>query len=229
MEKTRRKFLQILISAVVSGSVFSLFKVVGAKALPRPPASLVEDDFLKNCARCYQCIDVCPADALHPASIGDGIANLGTPVLDPAKCILCMECVRVCPTRAILKVPKEEIDIGTAVIDPDRCLALLKKKRCKACYKACKLDAIKLKKRRYPVVLEDKCTGCNLCTKRCPTDPPAIVVKYEKAKRYTAPGKHLAMHLENRVAPYEFPPDDFKTWFIKRLKKIAFNHGLIKE
>ena len=73
MENSRRNFMKILISGVASGAVFTVFKVSGAKALPRPPASLVETEFLKHCTRCYRCIDICPADALAPASIFDGI------------------------------------------------------------------------------------------------------------------------------------------------------------
>ncbi len=229
MEQSRRGFLHILVSGGVSFAIFTLFKVSGAKALPRPPASLVEDEFLKYCTRCYRCIDVCPADALHPASILDGISNLGTPVLDWTKCIICMECVRICPTGAIKKVPKEEIDIGNAVINHDTCLAWQKTKRCKDCYKACKYDAIKLEKRRYPVVIEDKCIGCGLCTRRCPTDPKSIIVHYEKLTRYQPSDKHLTVRLEDRVAPYEFPPDDFKTWLRKRINKLAHHYGIIEK
>jgi ferredoxin-type protein NapG len=227
MENSRRNFMKILISTVASGAVFTVFKVSGAKALPRPPASLVESEFLKHCTRCYRCIDICPADALAPASIFDGIANLGTPVLDWRKCILCMECVRTCPTGAIKKVPKEELDIGNAVINRDTCLTWIKKRRCRNCYKACKYDAIELEDRRYPIVVEDKCIGCGACFNRCPTDPKSIVVYYDKVKRFQPSQKIIALKHEDNVGPYDFPPPGFGEWLGSRIKKLARHYGLI--
>ncbi len=227
METPRREFIHFLVSAAISGTFFGLLKTGNAKALPRPPASLVEDDFLKSCARCYRCIDACPADALRPASILEGVANFGTPVLDPNHCIFCMECVRACPTGAITKIPKEEVDIGVAVIDKETCLAWQKKKRCKDCYRACDAKAIKLEKRRYPVVNAERCNGCGACVRRCPTQPLSVKVVYEDVKRYPAPQKRIAVRPEDRLGPYEFEQDDFTTWFGKRMKKIAQNHGMV--
>jgi len=228
MKLSRRDVLNIIISGAISGIVFTFFKVSGAKALPRPPGSLIENEFLKYCTRCYRCIDVCPAGALKPATLFDGITNLGTPVLDWKKCIMCMECVRICPTEAIKKVPKEEIDIGNAVIDPDICLSWQKTRRCKNCYKACKYDAIKLEKRRFPVVIEENCNGCGACEQRCPTDPKSIVVHYDKVKRFDPSGNRFVLQLEDRVGPYDFPQSNFKTWFAGRIEKLAKHYGIIK-
>lgn len=229
MEDSRRNFIQFLAGAVISGSAFTLFTATPAKALVRPPAALLEADFLKACTRCNQCIDVCEADALHPASILGGITSFGTPVLDGKKCILCMECVRICPTGAIKKVPKQEIVLGKAVINEDTCLAWQKKKRCKDCYRACKEKAIILKKRRYPKIVADKCNGCGLCVRRCPAIAGTVEIKYDQALRYPAPKEHFAASLENRVAPYEFAQDDFGTWLKKRIEKIGKNHGLTSD
>ncbi|MBN2687383.1 MAG: 4Fe-4S dicluster domain-containing protein [Deltaproteobacteria bacterium] len=228
MKFTRRDALHIIISGAVAGSVFTLLKVTGAKALPRPPGSLIENEFLKFCTRCYRCIDVCPADALKPAGIFDGIVNIGTPVLDWKKCIFCLECIRTCPTGAIARIPKDEIDIGNAVINRDTCLAWTDKRRCKNCYRACKYEAIELEDRKNPVVIEAKCTGCGACEGQCPTDPKSIIVNYDKDRRFDAPEKLVAMRLEDRVGPYEYPPPGFKTWLAERIKKLARYHGIIE-
>ena len=228
MGLTRRDAFRIIAGTAVSGLFFAVLRIPGAKALPRPPGALTEKSFLRFCTRCYRCIDVCPADALHPAGLFDGIPNLGTPVLDWKKCIFCQECIRACPTGAIAKIPKDEIDIGNAVIDRDTCLDWTRKRRCGVCYKACRYDAIELEDRRYPVVIEDKCTGCGLCEQRCPTDPKSIVVVYDKVKRFDAPESWFLVRPEDRVEPYEFEPPGFGTWFAKRLERLARYYGLIR-
>ena len=228
MSISRRSFFQFVVSGTVSGALFTLFKVKRAKALPRPPGAITEEEFLNSCSRCFQCIDVCQPLALRPASIFEGVANLGTPVMDANKCIICMECIRICPTDALKKIPKEEVDIGTAVIDHDICLAWLKKKRCKICYKACPAKAFELKKRRFPVLDPDKCNGCGICVRKCPTEPKSIIISYEGAKRFAPPDDRFALHLENRVDPYEFPPPDFKTWFVNRVRTLAEHYGIAK-
>jgi ferredoxin-type protein NapG len=228
MSISRRNFLHFVISGTVSGGLFTLFTVKCAEALPRPPGAITEKEFLQYCSRCFQCIDVCQPLALRPASIFEGISNLGTPVMDANKCIICMECIRICPTNALKKIPKEEVDIGIAVIDHDICLAWQKKKRCKICYKACPTKAIKLKKRSYPVLDPEKCNGCGICLRKCPTEPKSIIISYEGAKRFAPPKERFALRLENRVAPYEFPPPDFKTWFVNRIRTLAEHHGIAK-
>jgi ferredoxin-type protein NapG len=228
MTISRRGFIQFAASSVLAGAVFSVFKLKRAEALPRPPGALTEEEFLKYCSRCFQCIDVCQPLALSPASLFDGVANLGTPVLDVTRCIICMECIRVCPTGALKKIPKEEVDIGTAVILQDICLAWQKKKRCKVCYKSCPSKAIKLEKRRFPVLLPEKCNGCGICIRKCPTAPKSITLSYEGAKRFDSPKKRIALRLENHVGPYEFPPPNFKTWFVNRVRTLAEHYGIVK-
>lgn len=222
---SRRGFLQFAIGGAASTALFVTFRLGRAEALPRPPGALTEEAFLKQCSRCFRCIDVCQPMALRPASLSDGVANLGTPVLDVTRCIICMECIRTCPTGALKKIPKEEVDLGTAVIHKEICVAWQRKQRCKACYKACPHKAIELKKRRYPVLIPEKCNGCGICVRKCPTDPKSVTLSYQGSRRFAPSQKRIAMRLEDRVGPYEFPPPDFGTWFINRVRTLAEYYG----
>jgi len=228
MSFSRRDAIHILVSGAVSTLIFTSFKVSGAKALPRPPGALIEPEFLKYCTRCYQCIDVCPADALHPAGISGGIPNFGTPVLDWKKCIFCMNCIRTCPTGAIKRISRDDIDIGNAVINHDTCLTWSGQSKCDICYNACRYDAIKLDKKIYPVVLEDPCTGCGACERKCPTNPKSIVVYYDKVKRFLPPKKGISLRLPDESGK-KHGKEDFKDWFVERIRKLGKSYGIIKE
>jgi ferredoxin-type protein NapG len=122
-------------------------------------------------------------------------------------------------------VPKHEVVLGKAVIQKETCLAWLETKRCKDCYQVCKDKAIRLEKRRFPEIEADKCNGCGLCVQRCPAVAGTIKINYGEAVRYPAGKDRFAFRPEDRVEPYEFPPDKTVTWLKKRLEKIAGNHG----
>ena len=228
MSFSRRDALHILVSGAVSTLIFTSFKVSGAKALPRPPGALIEPEFLKYCTRCYQCIDMCPADALHPAGISGGIPNFGTPVLDWKKCIFCMNCIRTCPTGAIKRISRDDIDIGNAIINLSTCLTWSGQSKCDICYNACRYDAINLENKIYPVVLEDPCTGCGACERKCPTNPKSIVVYYDKVKRFLPPEDRISVRLPDESGK-KHGEDDFKDWFVERIKKLGKSYGIIKE
>lgn len=229
MSISRRRFLHVVVSGTVCGMFFTFFKVERTEALPRPPGALIEADFLAFCSRCNRCIDACQPLALHPAGLLDGMVNIGTPVLDVTRCVICMECIRKCPTGALKKIPKEEVDLGTAIIDRDRCLAWQKKKRCKACSKKCPTQAITLKERRYPVLDAGKCNGCGICVRSCSMEPKAVIISYRGARRFERPDIRFARRLENRVGPYEFPPPDFKTWFVNRIETLIDRYGFVEK
>ena len=228
MNLSRRALLQLGGSAAISGVVLGLTSVGRAHNLVRPPGALDEPAFLASCSRCLRCLDACAPMAIKTAPVFGGIANLGTPVLETNKCILCMECIRTCPTGALSKIPKEEIYLGTAVILKDVCFAWLKSRRCKECEKACKPEAIVMEESRFPVVKAEKCNGCGICMRRCPTEPRAIYISPEGAHRTVRQEGRILVALEDRVGPYENPPAAFPEWLKNRFAKLAEHYGISK-
>lgn len=107
-------------------------KLKADKLLLRPPGAVDEDDFLKLCIKCGQCLQVCPYDSIELEDI-DGGASVGMAYIDPLKrgCYLCeaFPCILACPTGA-LDHEKDEIKyvhMGMAVIvNESACLALKK-------------------------------------------------------------------------------------------------------
>ena len=91
----------------------------GRRGLLRPPGVGDEEDFLRKCVRCGECMKVCLRSALYPASLQAGLYGLYTPTLVPrlGYCEYnCSLCGQVCPTGAIPKLPldqKKKAVIGT--------------------------------------------------------------------------------------------------------------------
>ena len=120
----------------------------------RPPGALDEDEFMKRCIKCGQCIRVCPTNVLQPGGVEGGFENLWTPVLNnrigSSGCQHnCVACAQVCPTAAIRPITigekhgtgrfKEQgfIRIGTAFVDRNRCLPWDMNRPCIVCQENC--------------------------------------------------------------------------------------------
>lgn len=179
-EPSRRDLFQ-LGGAVATVGVMNLTILPAKKASPplfRPPGAETEEEFLSQCIRCGQCIEVCPEKALLAGDYRHGL-SLGTPYFIPRKapCTMCMDCPEVCPTGALKPLPMEDTRIGVAVIDEERCYAYLDDV-CRSCWNNCPLydEALYMKEFQFPVVVEDKCTGCGLCEYTCVMDEPAIKI-----------------------------------------------------
>ena len=125
--------------------------------LIRPPGALSEDEFLKRCIKCGQCMRICPTNVLQPAGMEFGLETLWTPVLNnrigTSGCQLnCTACSYVCPTSAIRPITLSEklglgefaeagpIRIGTAFVDRSRCLPWAMDKPCIVCQENCPLS-----------------------------------------------------------------------------------------
>jgi len=175
-----------------------------ADIILRPPGAIPEDDFMKACIKCGECVTACPYDTLKLAEAGDN-KPVGTPFFEPRKiaCEMCTDipCVPVCPSGALdvdlvssidIKTKQQVLDInkarmGATIIDAKSCIAFWGI-QCDICYRACPLmdEAIKLEYVRNertgkhailkPVIDNEVCTGCGLCENACVTEVSAIKV-----------------------------------------------------
>lgn len=162
------------------------------RLLIRPPGSVPEDEFLKRCVRCGECLRACPNNALQPCSFDFQGQRLWTPQLVPdwSGCEpSCNNCGFVCPTKAIRALPlpeKRACRIGLAVVNCETCLPHALREDCRLCFDECHkagYDAIEFMRIGTkvdefgepvedsgflaPVVLAEKCVGCGLCQTRC--------------------------------------------------------------
>ena len=163
--------------------------------LIRPPGAVVEDEFLRRCIRCGECMKVCIGGALHPDFLRGGAFSLWSPVLVArlGYCELdCTLCGQVCPTGAIRLIKVEEkrkTKIGLAVIDKNRCLPFARGEECLVCEEHCPTGekAIVFERRKVlvgsepkelqqPRVLTELCIGCGICETRCPVSGVSAII-----------------------------------------------------
>ena len=154
---SRRGFVLSLLSGVFAVPAVRLSNKLGGNwyhRVIRPPGSLAEEEFLKRCIKCGQCMRACPTNVIQPGGIEGGLENLWTPVLNyrigSSGCQLnCTACGQVCPTSAIRPITLSEklgldefteagpIKMGTAFIDRNRCLPWAMDKPCIVCQENC--------------------------------------------------------------------------------------------
>jgi ferredoxin-type protein NapG len=143
----------------------------------RPPGMLHEMMLLKHCLRCGKCVEACPAGAIFPLGADWGNAA-GTPAIVPRSqpCVLCsgLKCTQVCPSGALQPLEaNHEVTMGTARVDEERCLTW-QGRACTACIAVCPQSALRFDGDGKLEVLVDKCVGCGLCERACPTEPQSI-------------------------------------------------------
>ena len=154
---SRRGFILSLASGIFAIPAVRLSNKLGSNwyhRVIRPPGALAEDEFLKRCIKCGQCMRVCPTNVIQPGGIDGGLENLWTPVLNnrigTSGCQLnCTACGQVCPTSAIRPITLSEklgtdefakvgpIKLGTAFFDRGRCLPWAMDKPCIVCEENC--------------------------------------------------------------------------------------------
>ena len=145
-----------------------------------PPGAENVDNYLKECTRCYECVSKCPHEAIRVWH-GDNSEFAGYPVIEPRQqpCQLCSDfpCIAACPTDALREIYQDK-PLGKAYIDQSTCFAY-QGNVCQSCVTSCPLtgQAINLDQHGAPVVNDEFCTGCGICTYVCPADEPAIKIK----------------------------------------------------
>ena len=172
----------------------------------RPPGSVAEDEFLRRCIKCDQCIRVCPTNVLQPALFEAGLEGLWTPIMISKMgwCELnCTLCSQVCPTGAIREISiaeklgvgpfeaKGPIKTGTAFYNQGRCLPWAMDTSCVVCEEVCPVSPKAIFTRnvevtdrwgatielKRPYIDPVKCIGCGICEHECPVkDDPAVYV-----------------------------------------------------
>ena len=154
---SRRGFVLSLASGVFAAPAIRLSGRVASNwysQVIRPPGALAEQEFLKRCIKCGQCMRVCPTNVIQPAGVEGGLEGLWTPVLNnrigSSGCQLnCVACGQVCPTSAIRPITLDEkkglgefadkgpVKLGTAFVDRNRCLPWSMDKPCIVCQENC--------------------------------------------------------------------------------------------
>jgi len=199
----RRIFLTGIISGFALSKIFAFTIPKNKERLIRPPGVKGEEDFLKRCVRCGECMKVCLKNALYPLGFQNGVYGLFTPVVIPrlGYCEYnCNLCGQVCPTGAIPNLPlqlKKNSIIGLAIIDKNHCLPYAKKINCIVCEEHCPIPEkairfqeetekdykgrlVRLKK---PYIVEELCIGCGICENKCPLDGKSAIEVFSKRKR----------------------------------------------
>ena len=203
---------QLLMSGLFGLLFFPMVRQSGlvkknwSKYVIRPPGSVAEDEFLRRCIKCDQCIRVCPTNVLQPAMFEAGLEGLWTPIMVSKMgwCELnCTLCSQVCPTGAIREISiaeklgagpfeaKGPIKTGTAYYNRGRCLPWAMDTECVVCEEVCPVSPKAIFTRnvqvttrwgetielKRPHIDAQKCIGCGICEHECPVkDDPAVYV-----------------------------------------------------
>lgn len=203
---------QVLLAGIFGSIFFPMAKLSGgvrknfSRYVIRPPGSVAEDEFLRRCIKCDQCIRVCPTNVLQPALFEAGVLGLWTPIMISKMgwCELnCTLCSQVCPTGAIREISiaeklgigpfeyKGPIKTGTAFYERGRCLPWAMDTDCVVCEEVCPTSPkaiftrnIEITDRwgktlqlKRPYIDPEKCIGCGICEHECPVkDEPAVYV-----------------------------------------------------
>ncbi|MGC8781923.1 MAG: 4Fe-4S binding protein [Anaerolineae bacterium] len=179
---SRRELIGGVAAGVAGVALAPAMQLTRGRGLLRPPGALPEEEFVRTCILCQECVRVCPTGGLKPTTLEGGLAAVGTPHLVP-RVGACTRnpscphlCAQVCPVAAIRPVAPEQVKIGRAVVEHDLCLAWDQQVKCLVCVEACLVEAAQMYNGRI-IVDPTRCTGCGRCENACPVAGSAIHVK----------------------------------------------------
>lgn len=136
-----------------------------SRMIQRPPWALPEDDFIKACTRCLDCVPVCPTQII--------VVVRGFPEVDftLGQCTFCGNCATLCKDGALPRADKKAVPWSIKARIAATCLAQ-QDVECRACGDPCEADAIRFSPRAggppLPEVDAALCTGCGACVAPCP-------------------------------------------------------------
>jgi len=114
LDVSRRRLIESVLAGVVLFPVMRSTIASGTSPqyrVIRPPGSITENDFLRRCIKCGECMKVCPTNVIQPALLEAGFEGIWTPILINRigyceyNCILCSH---ICPTGAISPLTVEQ-------------------------------------------------------------------------------------------------------------------------
>ncbi|MCE5341412.1 MAG: 4Fe-4S binding protein [Planctomycetaceae bacterium] len=152
---TRRGLMAAAFTGLMAMPTFKLLKTSrDSVGIIRPPGALPENEFIKRCIKCGQCMRLCPTNVIQPLGIEAGVLNLWTSTMNyrigTSGCQYdCVACGYVCPTGAIRPLTLAEklgkgkfsadgpIKLGTASFDRTKCLPWAFSTPCLVCQENC--------------------------------------------------------------------------------------------
>lgn len=139
---------------------------------------------IDRCIGCGVCARICPNRCIKLVELDDPkLGKVKRPQVDVGRCMMCGYCAEYCPKQAMIVTPEYELASevrGDLIYDPyslryphkpgyEVHLIEVLPSELRGRPKAEKTD------HDYPVLIDEKCIGCQRCAKVCPTDAIKMV------------------------------------------------------
>lgn len=148
-----------------------------SKELPlRPPYNAGEQQFIEQCTRCNECVDVCETKIIEIGSGGFPRVNFADD-----ECTFCGKCSDVCESNALDTTANQAF--STDITVTNQCLAQ-NEVYCQSCRDACDELAIKFdffsERIPKPQIDLEACNSCGACVSICPPNAINITITKER-------------------------------------------------